>query len=531
MRDDIARQAAIRALEIAKSAKAQRGEKGDKGDKGDPGEVQVLNVPVPGPTGERGPVGPTGPKGERGIGERGPKGDAGPQGPVGPKGDKGDRGEKGDAGRDGSPGLPGLMGIQGETGPIGPMPKHEKKGLMIRFESEPGVWGKWIVLPTSGGGGGRDDKLTDRQAELVALAEFYKTRTTNANKFIKSNGTDIVWDVLDGSDIDLASPPAIGGTTPAAGTFTTLTANSTFKAGAGSTSYIQAAGGATPYVLSQGDANAGITFGSNGTGTIFFRTQGGGTTQMAVSHTASAVNYVQVTGAATGGFPILSVQGSDASVGLTIAAKNQNIKFTQDTGGLYQMFSMAGVASSANYLQATGVVAGSAPILSAQGTDTNISQVFQSKGTGAFQFQTNAGAQEQLRVAHTASAVNYVQVTGAATSGFPAISAQGSDTNVTLRYNGKGSGGHLFYDGNGAAQFRILPVASTANYLQVTSSIAGSAPILSSQGTDTNIDLALTPKGTGRVKFGTYTVSAGLVTTGYIEIVDSGGTVRRLAVV
>ena len=232
MRDDIARQAAIRALEIAKSAKAQRGEKGDKGDKGDPGDIQVLNVPVPGPTGERGPVGPTGPKGERGIGERGPKGDAGPQGPTGPKGDKGDRGEKGDAGRDGSPGLPGLMGIQGETGPIGPMPKHEKKGLMIRFESEPGVWGKWIVLPTSGGGG-RDDKLTDRQAELVALAEFYKTRTTNANKFIKSDGTNIVWDVLDGSDIDLASPPAIGGTTPAAGTFTTLTAQTEVLKGTG----------------------------------------------------------------------------------------------------------------------------------------------------------------------------------------------------------------------------------------------------------------------------------------------------------
>ncbi len=32
MRDDIARQTAIRALEIAKLAKAQRGEKGEKGD-------------------------------------------------------------------------------------------------------------------------------------------------------------------------------------------------------------------------------------------------------------------------------------------------------------------------------------------------------------------------------------------------------------------------------------------------------------------------------------------------------------------
>lgn len=216
MRDDIARQAAIRALEIAKSAKAQRGEKGDKGDKGDPGEVQVLNVPVPGPTGERGPVGPTGPKGERGIGERGPKGDAGPQGPIGPKGDKGDRGEKGDAGRDGSPGLPGLMGIQGETGPIGPMPKHEKKGLMIRFESEPGVWGKWITMPTGGGGGGRDDKLTDRQSVLVEIADGYKNQTleldlnsvavnTNSGNSTITKGTGITSWVYSGNSVSVTT--------------------------------------------------------------------------------------------------------------------------------------------------------------------------------------------------------------------------------------------------------------------------------------------------------------------------------------
>jgi hypothetical protein len=197
MRDDIARQAAIRALEIAKAAKAQRGEKGEKGDKGDVGDLGGL-----GPKGEKGDKGDKGEKGDAGEvkvinlpipGPVGPEGQRGLQGEKGPKGDKGDRGEKGDSGRDGSPGLPGIIGERGFTGPIGPMPKHEKKGLMIRFESEPGVWGKWITLPTSGGGGGRDDKLTDRQAELVALAEFYKTRTTNSGKVIGTDGTSLVW--------------------------------------------------------------------------------------------------------------------------------------------------------------------------------------------------------------------------------------------------------------------------------------------------------------------------------------------------
>ena len=59
---------------------------------------------------------------------------------------------------------------------------------------------------------------------------------------------------------------------------------------------------------------------------------------------------------------------------------------------------------------------------------------YSTKSTGAHRFQTNDLSQEQFRVSHTASAVNYVQATGSAT-GFsysvgPVISAQGSDADV-----------------------------------------------------------------------------------------------------
>jgi hypothetical protein len=50
-------------------------------------------------------------------------------------------------------------------------------------------------------------------------------------------------------------------------------------------------------------------------------------------------------------------------------------------------------------------------------------------------------------------------------------------------------------------------------------------------GSDTNIDLALTPKGTGNVRFGTYTASMALTIQGYVEIKDAGGTIRKLAVI
>lgn len=202
MRDEVARAAAIRALEIAKSAKAQKGERGDRGEKGDPGEIKVVNHAVPGEQGERGPQGYKGEKGDRGLqGERGLKGDTGAQGPQGLKGDTGDKGDKGAPGKNGAMGERGFMGPPGPQGELGPMPKHEKKGLMLRFESEPGVWGKWFTMPTGGGGGGRDDKLFDRQAQLVEVGDLVRLKESNANKVIGSDGTNLVWTTASGGGV------------------------------------------------------------------------------------------------------------------------------------------------------------------------------------------------------------------------------------------------------------------------------------------------------------------------------------------
>ena len=46
-----------------------------------------------------------------------------------------------------------------------------------------------------------------------------------------------------------------------------------------------------------------------------------------------------------------------------------------------------------------------------------------------------------------------------------------------------------------------------------------------------DIDIAITPKGTGRVRYGTHAAIAAETVTGYIEIKDAGGTVRKIAVV
>jgi hypothetical protein len=66
--------------------------------------------------------------------------------------------------------------------------------------------------------------------------------------------------------------------------------------------------------------------------------------------------------------------------------------------------------------------------------------------------------------------------------------------------------------------------------LAISSSVRGLGSVdVSATGSDANINILLTPKGTGVVQFGTYT--AGIIAqAGYITITDAGGTSRRLLV-
>jgi hypothetical protein len=188
------------------------------------------------------------------------------------------------------------------------------------------------------------------------------------------------------------------------------------------------------------------------------------------------------------------------------------------------------VASAVNYLEVQGQVTTGGPSLIAAGSDTNIDLLLKTKGTGSVNSYTN-GSVLQFRVGHTASAVNYVQVTGGATGSGVVLSAQGSDTNITMFHYNKGLGGFRFTNTSQQNYFNVGSNGQTApaNYIQVDPAAAAAAPILSAQGSDTNIDLALTPKGTGVLAFGTYT--AGIVAqAGYITIKDAGGTTRNLLV-
>jgi hypothetical protein len=209
--------------------------------------------------------------------------------------------------------------------------------------------------------------------------------------------------------------------------------------------------------------------------------------------------------------------------GTTVRSLGSTMSFNTPNGETFRV-SDSGATASAYW---NAIASGSNAILRGVGGASNV-QV-QSNSTGGILFGTNSGV-AQLAVSHTASAVNYVQVTGNATGNAPTISVQGSDTNINFNLSSKGTGAAQVITGGGR-QLAVLNTNSAVNYTTATGSSAGAAPVFSVAGTDTNIDLALTPKGTGNVRFGTYTANMALVVQGYIEIKDSGGTVRKLAVI
>ena len=143
--------------------------------------------------------------------------------------------------------------------------------------------------------------------------------------------------------------------------------------------------------VAQGNANAVLFVGANGSGTVRFTTNGTSLTeQMRVTHTASAVNYVQVTGAATGGAPAISAQGSDAAVGLVITSKGTAPLYLNTAGAIdvriqpngIRTFSFSSVTSAVNYGVFTSAAAGFSPTLSVAGTDADINLTLTPKGAG-----------------------------------------------------------------------------------------------------------------------------------------------------
>ena len=240
-----------------------------------------------------------------------------------------------------------------------------------------------------------------------------------------------------------------------------------------------------------------------------------GTKDVFVDYPAGRAVYEDAAGNVDG-YPITGGTINNTTVGATTPSTGVfttltatgNINLTQTTttlntsSGTIMSFVDGGLSPNTGAYIQFGNSATSASTQRAAGANTNISIYWLTKGTGFHSFNTNnATGTQQLVVAHTASAVNYVQVTGGATGVTPAISFQGSDGNIGGSFVAKGSNGTFrFLTNTTLEQLRILNTASSVNYATITGSATGFGVVFSAAGTDTNIPAVVQPKGTGALQ-------------------------------
>lgn len=164
---------------------------------------------------------------------------------------------------------------------------------------------------------------------------------------------------------------------------------------------------------------------------------------------------------------------------------------------------------------------------SSGGGDAATGLTFYIGGTGNFTFQADNASSSICKLLRTASAVNYVNIQGAATGVNPIVWASGPGGGERLTLAGADTAGVDICNGgqfNGAAACAFLARFSggfePADYFTFT---AGATPTITTQSGD----LKLAPAGS--LSFGTFTGTPA-TSAGYISVKDSGGTVRKLMV-
>lgn len=131
----------------------------------------------------------------------------------------------------------------------------------------------------------------------------------------------------------------------------------------------------------------GLTLYTSGTGNITFYTDNLSVTAFQMVRTASGVNYVTTTPGATGTGATLAATGSDSNVDMRLATKGSGAIRCNIGGTLNTM--VTGTSTAVNYLLLSGAATGSSPSISSQGSDAGKGLVIYTAGTGNLTFYTN----------------------------------------------------------------------------------------------------------------------------------------------
>lgn len=258
-----------------------------------------------------------------------------------------------------------------------------------------------------------------------------------------------------------------------------------------------------------------IAKGTSGGHSFYTNSGGPSVEQFRVAHTGSAVNYLEATGAAALGRVQLIARGIDPNVGINLVAKGSGGVYVNTQAGTVTQFGVEDSGGATlDYIVAQGGT--NNPFFTLRGSSSDCNMVLISKGTGSLRFSTGGTlGNEQLRITHTATAVNYVQVTGGAAGAGPVLRSAGGDPNPGLNISSQGSGVINFYtNGVNQLQLQVSHTASAVNFVQLTGGTVGNAARVTVAGNDPDIILDLLGKGTGSPRIqGTTATPAGGSTT------------------
>ena len=139
--------------------------------------------------------------------------------------------------------------------------------------------------------------------------------------------------------------------------------------------------------------------------------------------------------------------------------------------------------------------------LAPNGTGTVVVRGNTNSGAVVFNCESNSHGQKVYGQPHSAGITNTLMLPAGADSTLVSLVSADTLTNKTLTAAKIADGGFLA-DANGNELVVFQTTSSAVNQLEITNNASGSNPILAATGGDTNIGIALTPKGTGEIVIG-----------------------------
>lgn len=101
---------------------------------------------------------------------------------------------------------------------------------------------------------------------------------------------------------------------------------------------------------------------------------------------------------------------------------------------------------------------------------------------------------------------NHLTITGQAVGNSPIVSVEGPSTTIGIKLRVKSDTGVIVMENDSGEEIATFTsIANPVNQLDITPAATGGSPSIEAEGGDTNVDITLTPKGTGGIVVGSAT--------------------------